>query len=177
MREYRHQTCDRGASVNFQAGAVEPALPGHRRSGPLGAGACGSKPAWAGLDRRQKRSLWRAAACKVQGATRSAQPWRSWIFQAGAVEPASPGHRRSGPLGGQGATRSEQPWGQSHRGISTLIRRGPCGGCGKPLSAESSSAGNTARVSLQTPSCSARLSNAMWLVCRSRICNVSSRLK
>ncbi|RYX95960.1 MAG: glutamate racemase [Comamonadaceae bacterium] len=27
------------------------------------------------------------------------------------MEPASPGHRRSGPLGGQGATRSEQPWG------------------------------------------------------------------
>jgi ATP-dependent helicase Lhr and Lhr-like helicase len=31
--------------------------------------------------------------------------------QAGAAEPASPGRRRSGPLGGQGATRSERPWG------------------------------------------------------------------
>ena len=32
-------------------------------------------------------------------------------FQAGATEPASPGRRRSGPLGGQEATRSERPWG------------------------------------------------------------------
>jgi len=31
--------------------------------------------------------------------------------QAGAAEPALPGRRRSGPLGGQGATRSERPWG------------------------------------------------------------------
>ncbi|MEO7885897.1 MAG: DNA topoisomerase IB [Polaromonas sp.] len=31
--------------------------------------------------------------------------------QTGAAELASPGHRRSGPLGGQDATRSEQPWG------------------------------------------------------------------
>ncbi|WP_296918392.1 ligase-associated DNA damage response DEXH box helicase [Polaromonas sp.] len=30
---------------------------------------------------------------------------------AGAAEPASPGRRRSGPLGGQEATRSERPWG------------------------------------------------------------------
>ena len=36
-------------------------------------------------------------------------------FQARAAEPAQPGRRRIGPLGGQDATRSEQPWGQSDR--------------------------------------------------------------
>jgi biopolymer transport protein TolR len=32
-------------------------------------------------------------------------------IQAGAAEPAQPGRRRSGPLGGQRATRSARPWG------------------------------------------------------------------
>jgi hypothetical protein len=64
-----------GHRAPFQAGAAESALPGRRRSGPLGAGVTGSEPAWAGLDRHQKRSLRRAAACKVQRATRSARTW------------------------------------------------------------------------------------------------------
>ena len=36
------------------------------KASPLGAEACGSEPADAGLDRRQKRSLWQAAAGTVQ---------------------------------------------------------------------------------------------------------------
>ncbi len=33
------------------------------------------------------------------------------LMQAGAAEPALPGRRRGGPLGGQEVTRSERPWG------------------------------------------------------------------
>ena len=51
-----------------------------RKISPLGAGACGSKPAWASLDRRQRRqrrqrrSVSRAAACKASRSTRSDKP-------------------------------------------------------------------------------------------------------
>ena len=37
---------------------------------------------------------------------------RPVLNQAGAAEPALPGRRRSGHLGGQGVTRRERPWGQ-----------------------------------------------------------------
>ena len=50
-------------------------------------------------------------------------------LQAGAVEPALPGHRRSGPLGGQGATRSEtrseRPWGPHYIGRFAPSPTGP----------------------------------------------------
>ena len=41
------------------------------------------------------------------------------------MEPALPGHRRSGPLGGQGATRSERPWGPRYRGRFAPSPTGP----------------------------------------------------
>ena len=44
-----------------QIPAADLAPPGRRRGGPLGAEACGSKPACAGLDRRQRRSVSQAA--------------------------------------------------------------------------------------------------------------------
>jgi glutamyl-Q tRNA(Asp) synthetase len=46
-------------------------------------------------------------------------------LQAGAAEPASPGRRRSGPLGGQEATRSERPWGPHYLGRFAPSPTGP----------------------------------------------------
>ncbi len=46
-------------------------------------------------------------------------------IQAGAAEPALPGRRRSGPLGGQGATRSERPWGPHYTGRFAPSPTGP----------------------------------------------------
>jgi glutamyl-Q tRNA(Asp) synthetase len=41
------------------------------------------------------------------------------------VEPALPGHRRSGPLGGQEATRSARPWGPQYTGRFAPSPTGP----------------------------------------------------
>ncbi len=58
--------------LSMPARAAEPALPGRRRSGHLGAERCGSKPACAGLDSAKGLRILR---WHVQGATRSERPW------------------------------------------------------------------------------------------------------
>ena len=46
-------------------------------------------------------------------------------IQAGAAEPALPGRKRSGPLGGQEATRIERPWGPHYVGRFAPSPTGP----------------------------------------------------
>jgi len=52
---------------------MEPASPGCRRNGPLGAEGYGSEPACAGLNSLKMRRLWRHGALQGQRTTRSGE--------------------------------------------------------------------------------------------------------
>ncbi len=92
-------------------------------------------------------------------------PWNRLCRATGAVAPS----------GGRALHAVSNRGGHIQRGMSTLTRRVPGGGSGKPRSAESSMAGTTAFVSLHTPSCSTRDSNVTCCVPKSRMTIETSR--